>query len=146
MGLNIQRVKKNKPKMLNLVAMMDIFTVLVFFLIFNIHADRSFLESNADIDLPVSMMAEDNLEQKIISSTLELPNKDIVILDNNLLSVKSNNKDVIKQLKIKCTTNSVCNSLLIKAPFDIDYLYVDQFVKYGRDAGFQKIYLLVSQG
>jgi biopolymer transport protein ExbD len=140
--IDLKRLK-TKPNGLNLVAMMDIFTVLVFFLIFNVQDESSFTTSG--INLPVSTMAEDTLKETLIPNTLELPNREHAILDKKEYQISSSSDLLSKALSDKCTSDSGCDVLLIKAPNNMDYVFVDQFVQLGREVGFNKIYLLVLQ-
>lgn len=71
-----KRMAKNNSRMghvakLNLVSLMDIFTILVFFLLFN-SGDSEILQSNKDIELPKSISEQQPANSLVISITDEV--------------------------------------------------------------------------
>lgn len=139
MKLNSQfnRVQKeNKPQGLNLVALMDIFTVLVFFLIFNVHSEQ--VVANVHIqNLPISNVALDELYQREDVDVLEVVSANQLIFNGNSLKNSNNLKQYCVNSKSKC------NILALLAPENINYAIIDRFVALGRKVGFRDIYLVV---
>lgn len=77
-----QRRNKNQSK-LNLVSLMDIFTILVFFLMVNSSSDVQVLNQNKEIDLPIS--SADQLPQEVLS--LAVTANDVLISGRSIVSV-----------------------------------------------------------
>ena len=89
--------KKTKPATLNLVSLMDIFTILVFFLMFN-SSDVQVIETSNDIKLPESV-AEQKPDQRLVISVNE---DDLMVQGRVVASIKrvmSSNRNSIVGLR-----------------------------------------------
>lgn len=97
------QARLKKPSSLNLVSLMDIFTILVFFLLVN-SSEVEVLESNKDIKLPESVA-----EQR--------PKNTVVVMVNN--------KDLIVQgRKVADVANVLSSSELIIGTLDKELKYL----------------------
>jgi biopolymer transport protein ExbD len=79
-----QQAKRNKVATLNLVSLMDIFTILVFFLMVN-SSDVEILETSTDIKLPDSS-SEQRPEQQIVISVSA---NDIIVQGRKVAAVSA---------------------------------------------------------
>ena len=77
-----ERQKKAKPATLNLVSLMDIFTILVFFLMVN-SSDVEVLEASSNIKLPDSV-AEQRPEDRLLIS---IENDDLIVQGSKVASI-----------------------------------------------------------
>lgn len=84
---------KNIPK-LNLVSLMDIFTILVFFLLVN-SSDVEVLQNNKDVDLPQSI-AEKQPPNNLI---LMVSAKSIIVGGREIVSIEEVNADAASGIK-----------------------------------------------
>ena len=92
---------KNSAK-LNLVSLMDIFTILVFFLIVNQSEVRA-LQTSKEINLPVSVadeLPDENVLISILNNSVLIQNRAIWQQDNWLKNIDENNSEaLIKAIK-----------------------------------------------
>lgn len=151
MNVSFQRLMLNSPKRkvssLNLVALMDIFTVLVFFLLFNVHDEQGVVMGRHVSNLPLSTQAvllDDNSDIQV----LELANDSVayfaeqkIPVDNGLDGVA----EAITQYCQKVSDTSPCQRLAIQAPPELSYSVVNRFIELGRGVGFEHVYLVVAQ-
>ena len=101
--------KRNKQSALNLVSLMDIFTILVFFLLVS-SSNVQQLPNSKDISLPTSVAEKAPKETLVIAVT-----KDSIIVQgtkvSNLQDVITSNEDLIpaleKELKFQSSKSSV---------------------------------------
>ncbi|HFK4418718.1 TPA: ExbD/TolR family protein [Vibrio parahaemolyticus] len=138
---------RKRPPTLSLVALMDIFTVLVFFLMFNVHNEQA-INVGEVANLPASTQAVDILKPEAKVDTLEILDEQSVMFNGQ--QVKTEDDDALSTLITSyCeraeTRSTDCNALAIEAPNDMSYLLVNRFVELGKTLNFQKIYLIVTQ-
>ncbi len=141
------RLKKKKAPGLNLVALMDIFTVLVFFLMFNLHDEQAINLGKEVAQLPASVLAVDNLKASTKVDVLEIPNAQTVYFNGQALAVDETLEQVASGIAAACQTASAkgCHILALEAPPTMPYPDVDRFVKLGKHLKFDDIYLVVTQ-
>ena len=98
-SLRRERLRKMKPATLNLVSLMDIFTILVFFLMFN-SGDVEILKATKDITLPESV-AEKKPEERLLISVNE---DDLIVNGHAVASItavmSSKNKSIAGLKKV----------------------------------------------
>ncbi|MFA0000187.1 biopolymer transporter ExbD [Vibrio sp. 10N.261.46.A3] len=136
--------KNKRGSALNLVALMDIFTVLVFFLLFNVHDDQV-VELGSNIDsLPLSEQATDELKEALNVQVLELPSQSQAYFAGEAISLSDGIKGLSEFIHNHCkVTEGHCRLLAIQAPPDMPYPFVNKFVELGRKLGFENVYLVV---
>ncbi len=137
----------SKKSALNLVALMDIFTVLVFFLLFNVHEEQNAMMGPNISDLPVSAQAVNQFKNELNVQTLELPNQSQGYFDGQMVTLTDNGEALTELMKGYCKDNDKhsCQLLAIQAPPEVPYPFVNQFVELGRSVGFKSVYLVVTQ-
>lgn len=85
-----RRHKKNKPSALNLISLMDIFTILVFFLLVN-SSEVTTLPSTKDVQLPEStaeQLPRETVVVKVTADTILVQGKPIISIAG---AMRSNN-------------------------------------------------------
>ncbi len=140
--------RKRKVVGLSLVALMDIFTVLVFFLMFNLHDEQTINMGKQVIELPSSVQAIDQLKNTHNIDVLEIPNLDAVYFNDQEIVVDSDLIRVTDYIEHACKIKSAhdaCHTLAIEAPPEMPYPEVDRFVKLGKDLDFTDVYLVVTK-
>ncbi len=144
--LMMTRQKKNVSS-LNLVALMDIFTVLVFFLLFNVHDEQGVVMGQHVSNLPFSTQAVLIDEENDIQ-VLELASDSVAYFSEQKLSVDNGLDGVAAAMAQYCqkvNETSPCQRLAIEAPPELSYSFVNQFIELGRSVGFENVYLVVAQ-
>lgn len=140
------RANKKQPT-LSLVALMDIFTVLVFFLMFNVHNEQA-INVGEVINLPSSTQAVDVLKPEAKVDTLEILDEQSVMFNGQQVKAEDDHA-LLSLITSYCEhaedRDSDCHALAIEAPNDMSYLLVNRFVELGKSLNFQKIYLIVTQ-
>ncbi|MFV0486461.1 MAG: ExbD/TolR family protein [Vibrio fluvialis] len=138
--------RKKKAPALSLVALMDIFTVLVFFLMFNVHNDQALNGSSKIDDLPLSAQAVDHLAMNTQIDVLEIPNEKTVYFNGQKIAQDPNLNALSKQVLKYCEeSKGKCARLAIEAPEAMPYPFVNHFVQWGKRLDFKDIYLIVTQ-
>ena len=151
MNVSFQQLMINRQKKrvssLNLVALMDIFTVLVFFLLFNVHDEQGVVMGQHVSNLPLSTQAVLLDEEKDIQ-VLELTNESVAYFSEQKIRV-DNGLDAITEAMTqycqKMDETSSCQRLAIEAPPELPYSVVNRFIELGRSIGFENVYLVVAQ-
>ncbi|WP_299495642.1 biopolymer transporter ExbD [uncultured Shewanella sp.] len=140
----IKPVRATRKAGISLVALMDIFTVLVFFLIFNVHEEQALQIKNVK-DLPVSSVMKDmdSLRKKEIA-VLEVIDKKKAFLNDKELDM-TKGLTVIKEHFQNLCNETQCPALAIEAPKAMSYPFINQFVNMGYEIGFNGVFLIVSQ-
>ncbi|TOG86306.1 biopolymer transporter ExbD, partial [Vibrio parahaemolyticus] len=125
-------------------SLMDIFTVLVFFLIFNIHdSSVNIIEGARERDIPESIVSLDELKNNANFSLLEiLKNGDVFfngieVTSNEDLSLKV--EEYCSSFKDKCTNTK----LAVFADKEMNYLGIDGYLKSLQGSEFENVYLMV---
>jgi biopolymer transport protein ExbD len=138
--------QEKRGSALNLVALMDIFTVLVFFLLFNVHEEQT-VNIGPHIDnLPLSAQAADQLKEALNVQVLELPSQSRAYFAGQEISVSDGVDGLSTVIRKYCEIEeSRCRLLAIEAPPEMPYPFVNQFVELGRNLGFENVYLVVTQ-
>ncbi|MUJ27993.1 hypothetical protein GNP73_08395 [Aliivibrio fischeri] len=137
-----RNISKKTVTKLSLVALMDIFTVLIFFLMFNIHEKQSIRNQRID-DLPISKVAYDLLKKENVIISLEIVNyKNIYLNQKEIYLDDSFNK---LEMDLSLIPNLKSSFLTIQAPKNMDYSFVHKFVELGNKVGFKGVYLIVIQ-
>lgn len=140
--------QKKKGLGLNLVALMDIFTVLVFFLLFNVHEEQSIVMGKHVSNLPLSTQAMDLLNKDNNIKVLEVESMSHVYFEEQQVDVIHGLKKVEEVLLQYCENMDEelsCHRLAIEAPPELPYSFINQFIELGRDVGFKNVYLVVAQ-
>lgn len=144
-NLTASRLEK-KGTDLNLIALMDIFTVLVFFLLFNVHEEQSVNMGTHISHLPLSTQAEDELKEESDVQVLELPSLSQAYFAGQEVTVSDSAHALSGVMHKYCEARTDnCRLLAIEAPPEMPYSFVNQFVELGRSVGFDKVYLVVTQ-
>ncbi|MCQ9091086.1 biopolymer transporter ExbD [Vibrio alginolyticus] len=157
--------RQKKAPTLSLVALMDIFTVLVFFLMFNVHSDQAIEQSRNVLNLPLSAQAIDHLAMDAQVDVLEIPDENTAIFNGQHIALDETLETLTAQVQADCKTSDEapspssdeekanndaqaplnCQRLAIEAPDAMPYPFVNRFVVWGKAQGFQDIYLIVTQ-
>ncbi|MCD1416903.1 biopolymer transporter ExbD [Vibrio parahaemolyticus] len=157
--------RQKKAPTLSLVALMDIFTVLVFFLMFNVHSDQAIEQSRNVLNLPLSAQAIDHLTMDAQVDVLEIPNESAVIFNGQYIALDETLNTLTAQVQATCNTPDdvpsptsdeektsddtqapqKCQRLAIEAPDAMPYPFVNRFVVWGKAVGFRDIYLIVTK-
>ncbi|EHH1078757.1 hypothetical protein J7I01_004451 [Vibrio parahaemolyticus] len=143
--------RQKKAPTLSLVALMDIFTVLVFFLMFNVHSDQAIEQSRNIMDLPLSAQAIDHLAMDAQVDILEVPDEESVVFNGQRVELDDTLNALTAQAQSYCRTSNDgilqlhCQRLAIEAPEAMPYPFVNRFVAWGEEFGFQDVYLIVTQ-
>ena len=131
---------------LNLVALMDIFTVLVFFLLFNVHEEQTVNIGSHIDNLPLSAQAADELKEALNVQVLELPSQSQAYFAGEAISLSGGVEGLSALMQKHCKViEGYCRLLAIEAPPEMPYPFVNQFVELGRNLGFENVYLVVTQ-
>lgn len=153
----MKRMSRNKKKIagLSLVSLMDVFTILVFFLLTN-SSSNEVLSNPKDISLPDSVVESKPRETIVIfvSSEVILLQGEVIMKTSDLLLSK---KDVIAVLRDKLieqknkiigtTTKAVVDSkeVTLLADKKIPFKYLKKIMSTCTSAGYGKISLAVIQ-
>ncbi|MDK9757071.1 biopolymer transporter ExbD [Vibrio sp. D173a] len=151
MNVPFQQLMMNRQKksaaVLNLVSLMDIFTVLVFFLLFNVHDEQGVVMGQHVSNLPLSTQAvlldeESNIQVlELASGSVAYFSEQEIPVDNGLAAVT----EAMTQYCQKASETLPCQRLAIEAPPEVPYSFVNQFIELGRSVGFKNVYLVVAQ-
>ncbi|TNZ88003.1 hypothetical protein CGK40_22955 [Vibrio parahaemolyticus] len=144
--LMMNRQKKNVSS-LNLVALMDIFTVLVFFLLFNVHDEQGVVMGQHVSSLPLSTQAV-LLDEEEDIQVLELASDSVVYFSEQKILVDNGFDELAEAMVQHCqevNERSSCQRLAIEAPPELPYSFVNQFIELSRSVGFENVYLVVAQ-
>lgn len=145
-----QRRSKQQSK-LNLVSLMDIFTILVFFLMVNSTSDVQVLNQNEDIVLPVSKaekIPEDALAIAVTSAEVLVAGRAVV----NLSEVTQLSGDIVPNLKEELEYQASKTTLefegdertvIIMADRDLQYDVLKKIMATSMEAGYRLISLAV---
>ncbi|ALR95749.1 ExbD/TolR family protein [Vibrio alginolyticus] len=139
--------QKKKVSSLNLVALMDIFTVLVFFLLFNVHDEQGVSMGQHVSNLPLSTQAV-LLDEEDDIQVLELVDDSVVYFAEQKIRMDNGFNELADVMTQYCQTMkdvSSCQRLAIEAPPELSYSFVNQFIELGRSVGFENVYLVVAQ-
>lgn len=143
-----RRNKMLKPAALNIVSLMDIFTILVFFLLVNSSGQQ--LPSKKDLSLPESVaetMPEETVNVMVTKREVMVDGRVIVLL-----------KDIVEQEPVIATlkqeleyqasldaTGDKVKSLTIMADENLPYSLVDKVLKTCQQVSYRKIAFAVTQ-
>lgn len=136
--------KDLKPS-LNIVALMDIFTVLVFFLLFNVKSQQ-FIESTTVQDLPSTAIAQDILKDRKDVHIAEFLSGNTIVLDKGRLTLSaeaSKDKNLNAVMEYCKKSEEACDRLAILANQSESYANVDRFVSVAEKAGFKNVFLVM---
>jgi len=147
--------KKSQFSKLNLVSLMDIFTILVFFLMVNT-SEVQVMQNNKAIELPKSVSKESAEENLIITVTTE----DVLLQGMKIISVDELRKiqtDDVKALTVELdyqiakrgniSAEELASGLAINIMADktVPYLLLKKIMQTSAAAGYSNISLAVSQ-
>jgi biopolymer transport protein ExbD len=143
-----RRNKMLKPAALNIVSLMDIFTILVFFLLVNSSSQQ--LPSKKDMTLPESIaetVPEENVSVMVTKREVMVDGRVIVLLQDineqePIISVLK--KELEFQAAQDLTGNKV-RSLTIMADENLPYSLVDKVLKTCQQVNYRKIAFAVTQ-
>ncbi len=138
---NYLKIKKRSNVSVNLTSLMDIFTVIVFFLLFNIH-DESFIKDSTDIKLPISEMAKSSFSERKGFLSLEVENENKFVLNGEEFK---NVKNLELKVKETCEDKLQCSFFLIYAKNNENYSVIDSFVKMASRVNIKNTYFIVKQ-
>lgn len=151
-----KRMARNNSRMtrvakLNLVSLMDIFTILVFFLLFN-SGDSEILQSNKEIELPQSVS-----EQQPVESLVVMVTENMILVEGREVSTMNEFLDgefggftdeleyrASKRLALSEEENILGRPITIMANDDLEYDTLKQVMAVCANSGFRNISLAVS--
>ncbi len=143
-----RRNKLLKPAALNIVSLMDIFTILVFFLLVNSSGQQ--LPSKKDLTLPESVaetMPEETVSVMVTKREVMVDGRVIVLLKD--IDEKETFISALKQeLEFQAAQDSSGNkvkSLTIMADENLPYSLVDKVLKTCQQVSYRKIAFAVTQ-
>jgi biopolymer transport protein ExbD len=143
-----RRNKMLKPAALNIVSLMDIFTILVFFLLVNSSGQQ--LPSKKDLSLPESI-AETTPEETV---SVMVTKREVMVDGRVIVLLKDivEQEPVIATLKQELeyqaaldTTGNKVKSLTIMADENLPYSVVDKVLKTCQQVSYRKIAFAVTQ-
>jgi len=153
----LQRKRKQKLQLtkLNLVSLMDIFTILVFFLMVNT-SEVQVMQNNKAIELPKSVStesAEDNLLITVTTNVVLLQGMKIISvdelkqIDTDAVSALTAELDYQKAKRGNISAEELANGLAINIMADktIPYVLLKKIMQTSAAAGYGNISLAVSQ-
>ncbi len=153
----LQRKRKQKLQLtkLNLVSLMDIFTILVFFLMVNT-SEVQVMQNNKAIELPKSVStesAEDNLLITVTTNVVLLQGMKIISvdelkqIDTDAVTALTAELDYQKEKRGNISTEELANGLAINIMADktIPYILLKKIMQTSAAAGYSNISLAVSQ-
>jgi len=125
---------------LNLVSLMDIFTILVFFLLVNSSAQQ--LPGNKDVKLPLSVSTKSPREDLVIAVT----KNNILLAGHKVVSIHdviTNSTDTItlllSELQKQAVNYQIYNSVTILGDQDIPYKVLSKILATCRQANYTSI-------
>lgn len=147
--------KRNSVPKLNLVSLMDIFTILVFFLLVN-SSEVEVLQSNKDIDLPQSIAEkkpENNLIIMISQDNIIVGGRSIVPVETAMAEEGLNISALADELAHRAKKKPYKNeeealkgrSVTIMGDKDIHYTMIKKVMSTCANSDFRNISLAVSQ-
>lgn len=143
-----RRNKMLRPAALNIVSLMDIFTILVFFLLVNSSSQQ--LPSKKDIILPESVaetMPEENVSVMVTRREVMVDGRVIVLLKDIAEQepvITALKQELEYQASLDATGNKV-KSLTIMADENLPYSLVDKVLKTCQQVSYRKIAFAVTQ-
>lgn len=151
----MSRAAKKKPASLNLVSLMDVFTILVFFLLVN-SSSSDILEPPKSIKLPDSVVDAKPRETVIVMVTEEhiLVQGDIVMFTAEILNSKASVMQPIKQrlleqqnkiIGFKTKTVAESKEITVLAHRTVPFKLLKKVMASCTSAGYGKISLAVIQ-
>jgi len=147
------QARMKKVSKLSLVSLMDIFTILVFFLIVN-SSSVEVLEADKSIKLPQSIsknLAEDALVLLVNDQSLILQGKKIATIeevinsDTNVIALLSEELAYHKQRQAPADDPSALSAITVMGDKDIEYALLKKILLTCAKAGFGDISLAVEQ-
>lgn len=157
MSRTAKRMSQNNSRMknvakLNLVSLMDIFTILVFFLLFN-SGDSEILQSNKEIELPQSVSEQQPVESLIIMVTEQeilIEGREVVSMDEFLAGEYQGFTDELdyrasKRASLSDEENILGRPITIMANSDLEYTVLKQVMAVSAQSGYRNISLAVSK-
>ncbi|MEH6451660.1 MAG: biopolymer transporter ExbD [Psychromonas sp.] len=152
--LERHRAKMKKTSKLSLVSLMDIFTILVFFLMMNA-SDVQVLQNNKELQLPVSVskeVARDNLVLTISESTILLQGKPIAKVADIKDSKSTEIEDLAQELNYYSAKSPLSEievedgrGINIMADKNVQYSLLKKVMQTSATAGYTNISLAVEQ-
>ncbi len=141
-NVNLSNRRKRLIK-ISLTSLMDIFTVLVFFLIFNIHDSSVDFKGVRERDIPESIVSLDELKNDASFSLLEIFKNGNVFF--NGMKVFSNEDFSLKVEEYCSSFKDKCGNtkLAVFADKEMNYLGIDSYLKSLQGSEFENIYLMV---
>lgn len=153
----IKRMGRNrgKSKGLNLTSLMDVFTILVFFLLFNTASDEA-LESPRHFDLPEAVVEEMPRETVVIQVSPEevlvqgrvmLTTRDLIEYENNEVAVIAQRLEQLESRAIGIRTREAAQKkeVTILADKTIPFTALRKIMSTCTGSGYEKISLAVIQ-
>ncbi len=153
----LQRKQKKKSQLtkLNLVSLMDIFTILVFFLMVNT-SEVQVMQNNKAIELPKSVSkvsAEDNLVITVTTKAVLLQGMKIISVDElkriktDIVTALTDELDYQIAKRGNVSEEELSNGLAINIMADktVPYILLKKIMKTSAAAGYSNISLAVSQ-
>jgi biopolymer transport protein ExbD len=143
-----RRNKMLKPAALNIVSLMDIFTILVFFLLVNSSSQQ--LPSKKDITLPESVaetMPEETVNVMVTKREVMVDGRVIVLLKDiseQEAVITALKNELEYQASLDASGNKV-KSLTIMADENLPYSLVDKVLKTCQQVSYRKIAFAVTQ-
>ena len=125
--------KRNKQPALNLVSLMDVFTILVFFLLVN-SSNVQQLPSKKDIHLPTSVATKTPKETLIISVTQQnilLQGKEVAVIQQVMSSAEPLITGLEKELVLLASKSSVLHATESKVKAGAVTIMGDENIQYG---------------
>ena len=144
--------RMSKPGGLNLTALMDIFTILVFFLMVN-SSDVKVLDQNEDITLPKSeaeTVPEDVMELVVAGDSILLKGREVASIDGDSPSADDEQRieGLYQALMDRIGDREVPEAgfpAMIIADREMTYAVLRPIMRTAVDAGFRQLHLAVEQ-
>lgn len=147
-----KRRAANSGGKLNLVSLMDIFTILVFFLMINSSSDIQVLNQDGKIDLPVSLaetLPEETLVITVSASDIIIGGRTVISRDDFSAFAGDVEPSVSEELKYQLSRSDGVNiqepAVTIMADKDLPYAFLKKLMATCVDTGYTAVALAVNR-
>lgn len=148
----LERHRKRKPPGLNLVSLMDIFTILVFFLLVNSSSDQQ-LPGSKVLTLPASIseaVPQETLRIVVAGEDVLVEGRPIVKLDALRSSDAAFSAELKDELSYRRSMSRqadthASNTLTVLADQNIPYDIIQKIIRSGREANYTTIAFAADQ-
>lgn len=148
----LDRNRNRKPPGLNLVSLMDIFTILVFFLLVNSSSDQQLPSSNV-LTLPESVsevVPQETLKVIVTQHDVLVEGRPVVKIEALMASSTEFSRELKEELSYRRSLSrepdaQATNTLTVLADQDVSYDIIRKIIRTGQEAKYSKIAFAADQ-